>query len=72
MRVLTGVTVIAVLCSLSACAHTLYKPGATAQDFAVDRYACNKDVAQSLYAGSIAGIALYNQCMQAHGWHPQK
>jgi hypothetical protein len=63
---------------LAGCAPTVWrKDGATAQDFNVDSYACEKDVRQSGYFGSGLSASLdmeafYNKCMVAHGWTPQK
>jgi hypothetical protein len=56
------------LFSLSGCAPTFVKSGATAQDIAQDKYGCHRDVAQSQLSGTIAGQGLYQECMRAHGY----
>jgi hypothetical protein len=63
--------------SLSGCVHTWDKPGATAHDFNVDEYACERDVRQSNYfGGGIAGAinmqTFFDKCMTSKDWvvHP--
>ncbi len=59
---------------LSACAPPVFnKPGATQQDFATDKYSCERDSRQSGgFSGGIAGAIeiqqYFNRCMAAHGW----
>ena len=60
--------------ALNGCAQTVWlKPGASQQDFASDRYSCERDVRQSgYYGGGLMGAInmenFFNQCMGAHGW----
>jgi hypothetical protein len=68
---------VAVFAMLSGCAPALWdKPGATQQDFAADRYGCERDARQSNYfGGGIIGAInmhdFYKECMVAHGWTEQ-
>ena len=60
--------------ALNGCAQSVWlKPGASQQDFASDRYSCERDVRQSGYygtglMGAINMENFFNQCMGAHGW----
>ena len=67
-----------VVCALSGCAHVpiYHKDGATQQQFAEDKYNCEKDARQSGYfGGGFIGAAnmrnFFAQCMNAHGWYEQ-
>ena len=69
---------------LSGCASSApswNRPGATAQDFAVDRYRCTQEsrvgfsatgglvwVAAANAAAENQSAQLFQQCMEAHGW----
>jgi hypothetical protein len=61
----------------SGCAPAVWnKPGATSQDFATDKYACERDARQSGgfgtgIAGAIEVQEFFNRCLVAHGWEAQ-
>ncbi len=60
--------------TLTSCAQRVWtKPGASDQDFATDRYGCERDVRQSGYygtglAGAVNMNSFFSECMNAHGW----
>lgn len=72
-----GVLLVLMLGLLAGCAKTWDKPGATAQDFNIDSYNCEKDARQSGYfGGGLIGLANFqsfiDRCMVAHGWTARK
>jgi hypothetical protein len=76
-RTFTLTVILAALLGGCAPQSVWVKPGAGAQDFNVDQYACEKDARQSGYFGSgiIGSINMqdfYNRCMIAHGWHTER
>jgi hypothetical protein len=69
---LTAILIATIL--LAGCGQNVWlKPGATAQDFNVDSYGCEKDARQSGYfGGGIVGQINFDEfegrCTRAHGW----
>jgi hypothetical protein len=69
----------AVMVALAGCArpNVWVKTGASAQDFSVDEYNCEKDTRQSGYFGTgFIGAQnmqnFFDRCMVVHGWHLQQ
>lgn len=69
-----NVLIVSTFLFLGGCAQKVFvKSGASTQDFATDRYLCERDVRQSgEYGTGLAGAmevqGYFNRCMSAHGW----
>jgi hypothetical protein len=68
VTVMKTALIIASILLVSGCAHTFYKPGATAQELAADKYECELERANSRTPTGLVGLSLYTDCMHARGY----
>lgn len=66
-------TIVCLAVLLSGCAtpqeHAWYKPGATEQDFYMERGQCNAQGASHAVVGSEQLLWIFASCMQGKGWY---